>query len=418
MSYAGKTLLLVLLSKLAPLSSATVSRKGWGTSSTAGKAASVSRVMKEVAELLQIHRDDPVVEHQVNMPSEDAIENMSSHLKDAISEIEDQVQPLIIASRDATQDEINKRVEDLTNANIDLVKEKETADTADDKWIKCVENEKGMAKNIEDAKAALEQSTNARNAACQLQEDNRYFNDKIDPEHMKFQCDISLSSEHNCDAQWLEFLTDFETVYEAFLDEVDVAVEVHDGHANACAQAENDVKAKESHLSTAIKRYEEQHQKCMDDFESRKQSMCKFETKYTSKCDSKNSYADLMREIDSVDGGDYSHPDRVHEWTTTAMTICLLQKIMETSMVDTTHVDECEAEVNTDHLKLAMQQQRFTELTTEPNYDCAEPSITFMGDTWVTPASAPVPPAPSASYKLEPFHPELPFSFCAAGTVH
>merc|ERR1719277_2040977 len=189
---------------------------------------------------------------------------------------------------------------------------------------------------------------------------------------MRFQCDISLSPEHNCDVQWQEFLTDFETVYEAFLDEVDVAVEVHDGHAQACQQAENDVKAKESRLSTATKRYEEQHQRCMDDSESRKQSMCNFETKYMSKCDSKNAYADLVREIESVDGGDYSHPDRVHEWTTTSTMICLLQKITETSMVDTTHVDDCEAEVNTDHLKLAMQQQRFTELTTEPNYDCAE----------------------------------------------
>jgi len=421
MSYAGKTLLLALLTKLASLGSATVALKGWGMPAAhqslmglkAGKSASVSRVITEVAELLQIHRDDPAVEHEVDMPTEDAIEMLNAALEDVIVEIEENLQVQIIASRDATQAEINKRIEDLINANTNLLNHKETADAADDEWMKCVNNEKGMAKDIEDANAALEQSSNSRNAKCQLQEDNRFFNYQMDP--VQFQCDISLSPEHNCDVQWQEFQSDVEVVYETFIDEAEIAVEVHDGHALACQQAKADEKAKEARARRAIELYEEQHQRCLDHYGARQLAMCNFETKYGRKCDLVAAYLDLMAEIDTVDGGDYSHPDRVQEWTTTTMLTCLFRRIIKTSVVDTTHIDECEADVNTDRLDLERQQGRFTEFTTKPNYDCAETTITFLGETWEILASAPVPPAPSASYERAPFHPELPFSFCAAG---
>jgi len=413
MSYAGKTLLVVLLTKLASLGSATVALKGWGLMGLkAGKSASVSRVMTEVAALLQAHHDDPASTHEVNTTTQGPVDLLNAALERTISEIEEQVHTQIIASHDATQAEINKRIEDLIKGNTDVTNQKEAADAADDEWMQCVSNEQGMSKDIEDANAALEQSRNDRSTKCQLQEDNRYFAYQTDPEQIHFVCDISLSPEHNCDVQWQEFEYDVAVDWESFIDDVDNAVRVHDGHAYACQQAQADEMAKEESLRRAIERYEGQHERCLGYQEARQLAMCNFETKYRGKCDLVTLYRNLMEEIDTVDGSDYSHPDRVQEWTLTSTTICLFHKIIETSTVDTTHINACEADVNTDHLNLSRQQQRFTELTTPPNYDCAETTITFQGETWNIPASAPRPPPPSASYERVPFHPELPFSFC------
>lgn len=415
MSYVGKALLLVLLTKLASLGSATVALKGWGLMGLKeGKSASASRVITEVDALLQAHRDDPAVTHEVTTTTQDSVDLLHAALENTISEIEEHVNPQILASHDATQTEINNRIEDLIKGNTDLLNQKETADGADDEWMQCVNNEKGMAKDIEEAKVALEQSSNNRNTMCQLQEDNRYFNYQTEPEQIRFQCDISdpVSPEHNCDVQWQEFEFDLEVAWESFIDDVDSAVSVHDGHAHACQQAEEDETAKEESLRRAIQRYETQHQRCLGYHEERQLAMCDFETKYRGKCDLVTLYLNLMEEIDTVDGSDYSQPDRVQEWTLTSTMICLLRRITETSTVDTTHVNECEAAVNADHLNLERQRQRYTELTTEPNYNCAETTITFLGENWAIPASAPVPPPPSASYERVPFHPELPFSFC------
>jgi len=354
------------------------------------------------------------VTHEVNTATHSSLDLLNAALENTISEIEEQVHTQIIASRDATQAEIDKRIEDLNNSNTDLLNEKRQADGADADWMQCVSDEKGMAKGIEDATAALEQARNNRATMCQLQEDNRYFSYQTDPAQIRFQCDISLSSEHNCDVQWQEFQYDLEVAWESFIDEVDSAVGVHDAHAYACQQAEADERAKEASLRRATERYETQHSTCLSTQEARRLAMCSFETGYQGKCDLATLYLNLIEEIDTADGSDYSHPDRVQEWTLTSTTICLLRRIIETSAVDTTHVSECEAAINTDHLNLGRQRQQFTELTTEPNYGCAETAITFQGETWEIPASAPVPPAPSASYKRVPFHPELPFSFCAA----
>jgi len=416
MPYAGKTFLVLSLTKLASLGSATVALKGWGLMGLkAGKSAPVSQVLTDVAAMLQAHQDDSAVSHEVNTATPGSVDSLNAALEQTISEIEEQVHTQIIASRDATQAEINKRIEDLIKGNTDLVNQKATADAADDEWMQCVSNEKDMAKNIEDATAALEQARETRSTTCQLQEDNRHFSYQTDPAQIRFQCDISLSPEHNCDVQWQEFEYDLEVAWESFIDEVDSAVGVHDAHAYACQQAEADERAKEASLGRAIGQYKKQHQICLDTQEARRLAMCNFETEYRGKCDLVTKYLNLMEEIDTEDGSDYSHPDRVQEWTLTSTTICLLRKIIETSAVDTTHVDECQAAANTEHLNLERQRQRFTELTTEPNYSCAETAITFLGETWDLPASAPEPPAPSASYRRVPFHPELPFSFCAAG---
>lgn len=422
MSYAGKTLLVAVLTKLASLCSANVALKGWGMPTSlmglkAGKSSSVSRVISEVAELLQMHRDDPAAEHEVDIMGTDAVEVLKGALGDVISEIEEDVQPQIMASRDATQAEINKRIEDLINANTNLQNHKETADAADQEWMSCVSHEKAKAKNIEDATVALEEARNSRNATCQLQEGSKRIEYQMDPEP-QFECDISLSPEHTCGIQWQEFVNDVEVALEAWETEVDAAVEVYTGHVRACEQAEADERAKEAHLTRAIQHYEEQHQRCLDHHEERQLAMCNFETRYRHKCGLVKAYQDLMTEIDTEDGGDYSHPDRVQEWKATTMAMCLFKQIIYTSVVAATHVDACEADVDTDQLNLWRQHRRFIEFTTAPNYDCEETTITFLGETWDIPASAPVPPAPSAEYQRVPFHPELPFSFCAASHGH
>jgi len=384
-----------------------------------GKSASVSRVMTGVADLLQSHRDGKTGVHEVQRGT-DAIEVFNKGLESAISDIELQVQAPITASHQATQGEIDRRVGEVSKANTALIDQKKIADDADTVWMNCVDREKKLAKDIEDATDQLTKASNHRESTCQIEEDNKMFTYQMDDEVMNFKCDISENEAHNCNVQWLEFLGDVEAQWESFEDDTDIAVEGHQRRASDCSRAKGDESDKEKHRSKTISEYERQHEICVGEQETRQQAMCDFESRYNDKCKLVTDYDNLMTEIDTEEGGDYSKIDRVNEWKTTSLTICLFRKIMETSMVNSGHVDDCEGDqstMNTDHLNLSRQQETITELTTGENYGCAETSIKFQGETWDFPESAPEPPAPEASYVRSSSVPDLPFSFCTDAPV-
>jgi len=376
-----------------------------------GKPASVSRVMSGVADLLQ---------KRVNKVQRgtDAIEVFNEALESTISDIQKQVQEPISASHTKTQEEIEKRVGEVSTANTALNDQKKIADNADTEWMNCVEREKGLAKDIEDATAALTQATNHRVTTCQIEEDNKMFSYQMAA--VNFVCDISEYPEHNCDVQWQEFLTTFESEFETFEDDTDIAVEGHQRRASDCTTAQGEETEKDKQRTKTIGEYEKQHELCVGLDQDRQQAMCDTESRYNDKCRLVEDYETLMTEIDTEGGNDYSKIDRIAEWKMTSLTICLFRKIMETSEVNSGHVENCESDesaMDTQHLNLERQQETITDLTSGDNYGCAETSIKFQGETWDFPDSAPEPPAPEAAYVRSSYVPELPFSFCASDIV-
>merc|ERR1719401_3365346 len=115
---------------------------------------------------------------------------------------------------------------------------------------------------------------------------------------------------------------------------------------------------------------------------------------------------------------EYSHPDRVAEWRTTALTKCMLSKVVDGSEIDEASLNACEQAVNFayDVGTLDRKSQIFAELTAADKFTCSEDHIKFRGETWRVPQGE----APASSeYTTESFLPEVslakgttPFGFC------
>jgi len=380
----------------------------------AGKSASVSTAMTKIAALLQVRSEDPGADAQVDTTPEDAFGVFNQALEDLIKEIEVNVESKITASKDATQLEIENRIGELRTATTDLLEAKEQADHADLDWMTCVSNERQMAVDIETANKELSESRSSRGEACQLQQDHREFRWNADPEELLFECDISLTPFHNCDSQYTEYVDDVNSMISNSLEgELETAAGVYEQHRLACVAATEDEAQKQSTADDAVTDYIGQHQLCVTRHGTRDVAMCHFETSYNHKCDKKVAFETLERDINAEDGGDWSHPDRVNEWTTTSITKCMLRSIIDSTVITTAQVGACEADVDTSHLNLDMMGEDFADLTSKENFSCLETTITFNGGkAWSVPTSAPEPPAPSDEYTQGVFDPALPFAFC------
>jgi len=300
-----------------------------------------------------------------------------------------------------------------------VVDRKSEADAADNAWFNCVRAEKAARVAIEEAEAALAQSRSDTNQPCQLQEDRGPYTWKADAEKLKFYCDIAQYG--NCDEQIKNYRYQIGQMTAGLRSDVDYRKQRFTFAKQACDAAKADVIEKQDARDAAVSDYERQREECMRQHEPRQVAMCLFGVNLQKKCARFEAYKALMAQIDQVKGGEYSHPDRVAEWKTTALTKCLLSKVVDGAEVNQAALYECEQTVNFDGDvgKLDRQYQTFTELTAAEKFTCSEEAIKFRGEIWELPdGDAP----DSSEYVTKSFLPEVslaagtpPFSFCKGG---
>jgi len=346
-----------------------------------------------------------------------ATESLNEALTTVIAEIQRDVEPKIKAGHASTQAEIDKRINALNAATAQAVQGKETADAADRTWFECVQEEKAMREAIEDAESTLAQARSDTNEPCQQQEDRAPFEWAPDAAKLKFVCDIS---EHgNCDLQMKNYQSQIDNMMAGLRIEVDAKVASYTEAKEACDAAKADVVKKQYALDGATASWQNQKRQCMQKHETRQVSMCLFGSNLQNKCDKGAAYLELMAAIDKENGGEYSHPDRVGEWTTIHMTTCMLSKVVEGGEINTASLDECEKSANFDQDVgvLDRKESTFKALTSSEKFTCSEKQITFTGKTWNVPEGDS--PA-SSEYTIEEYHPEVrlaadaaAFGFCA-----
>jgi len=387
-------------------------------------ASSVAHVMDKIGSLLEAHGADAKVLSNLKLfagqrVTPGATDSFNEILTRVINEIEADVESKIKSGHADTQAEIDRRIGNVKSTTTVVVERKSEADANDKDWSDCVRAEKAARVAVEEAEAALANSRSNINEPCQLQDDRAPYEWTPNPEKLKFVCDISQSG--NCDQQLTNYESQIGNMMAGLRSDVDAKVAAYTEAKQACDAAKADAVEKQDSRDAAVTAWEGKRTECEEKHEPRQVAICMFGAALQAKCEGVEAYRTLMAQIDQVKGGEYSHPDRVAEWKTTAMTKCLLSKVVDGAEVNEATLGACEQSVNFDQDVgvLDRKSQLFAELTSPDKFTCAEKTITFIGETWNVPEGDD--PA-SSEYTKEPFHPEVslavdsvPFALCRGG---
>jgi len=381
--------------------------------------------MDKISGLLQAHGANSEVLANLKMLTSHSItpgatDSLNEILVRVIGEIETNVESKIKSGHTDTQKAIDQRIDDLRSATTEAVDHKSEADAADNAWFECVRAEKAARVAIEEAEADLAQSRSNRNEPCQLQQDRAPYAWGPTAAQLKFVCDISQHG--NCDQQLQNYESQIRNMVAGLKSDVKAKVESYQEAKQACDAAKADVVEKQYARDAAVSAWESKRRECMHKHEPRQVAMCLFGVSLQNKCAKVDAYNTLMAQIDQVKGGEYSHPDRVAEWRTTALTKCMLSKVVDGAEVNEATLNACEQSVNFAYDvvgTLDRKSEVFAELTAAEKFTCSEDNIKFRGETWEVPQGE----APASSeYTTKSFLPEVslakgttPFGFCKAG---
>jgi len=343
-------------------------------------------------------------------------DSLNTALTKVIADITADVDSKIINGFAGTQSSINTKISDLDLQTKVAVEKKVAADNADTVWFNCVDKERELRINIEAANAAEISSRSNSLEACQVEEDSRGFEQSITL--TKFTCDISQNQ--NCNEQVANYRTVVEGMVTSLTSDFEGAQKVHNDAHLACVASQDDLASKQSAHSDLQVDWNSKRSECRANHETRQVSMCTFGTSLQNKCTRKTAYDTLIAEVDMVNGGEHSQPDREQEWTTTSVTKCMLQKVIDGGAIDAATMDACHLDVKfaTQVGVLDRQTTQYNALTTEDKFTCSETTISFAKTTqWNVPQDAE--PA-SEDYTRTAFSPPVdlnemapPFSWCA-----
>merc|ERR1719330_671753 len=244
----------------------------------------------------------------------EAMDNLREALRNVVAELEANVEAKIIVGHNYTQMNVDQGMTDLKAATVAAVESKGPADSSDSTWVSCVGVEKSK---LEGAEAALKTAQDSTVVPCQQQADRTPFSfeAKIIPE---LKCDFSV--EGNCDAEKMTFKMELESEETRLDTTLSAASSSYTEAKNACDSANADVAEKTTLLEAANQAYNAQKVMCMGQHEDSRVAMCGFGSLLQEKCSKLSAFNTLMTDIDQVNGGGFSQPDREAEWETTRTT--------------------------------------------------------------------------------------------------
>lgn len=338
-------------------------------------------------------------------------------LTNVIADITKNVDSKIISGFTASQTAVVASITSLTDTTQEALTKKGLANTADQTWLDCVKDEKSKREAIENAVIARDAANTATVAPCQHQEDSKVFtSDPMAANPLDFACDFSA----------LDDCAEKQTAYNALVNgivtklnsDLEKATEAWTAAKNSCDAAVATADLKEQDRVDAVSAWEDQRRACQTQHEMRQLGLCNFGEALQNKCEKVNAYNSLIAEVDAVNGGAHSEPDRAAEWKTTQVTKCMLEKVIEGVDLDAIALDLCETTVNYAGSVgvFDRKQNDFATQTSETNFSCKEQTITFNEVIWHVPeGEAPA----SSAYTSEPFHPQVslavgtsPFTWC------
>jgi len=336
-------------------------------------------------------------------------DSMNEALRTVIDEIEKNVMEKIKGGHKETQHALDLAQASLKTPSREAESQKKAADDNDRAWFECVAEEKTLLQKAEDAYEAQEEARSNQDAPCQNQVDSAPFS--TSESISGFECDFS--QEDSCGAALGAFTSTIETMVSDLEDEVGEKEALYATAKQECDAAKQDVAEKQSAHDEAIHAYKLQAQACAKKHELRQLSMCLYGSTKQRKCAHSSAYNHLLDEIGSS-GSSYSESDRLKEWNTATLTVCMLEKVKEGSPLDESALAACdEAKTYDRYVGVLSKSERFP--------DCSPDAISFFnGQAWETPTTD----LPSSTdYDRVSFLPkfavaeeEAPFDFCSTHT--
>jgi len=348
--------------------------------------------------------------------------NLTDALTKVIAEIEKNVDEKIKAAFNETHRKVSESIHDIDTATNSALKKKSDADAADRTWFECMVVQERSRAWIETNLTAEKEATALIANPCNSKEASKQFDSDPGEGDWSFACDFT---EGTCNANVEAFEARVEGMLKKLTEDSNQASKVWNLHKTGCDTAvQNAGKATAARIA-ALKKWQAQTELCQDRHETRQLDMCSFGTALQHKCSKVGAYKVLIKQVGSVEGGEYSEADRKKEWETTHVTKCMLRKIIAGGDLDVMTLENCASAVDADYAgsvgTFDRQEDAFSKLTSATSFTCEEESITFIGKTWDPPIPQEDEPVAPAYTVVTPYSEPInlqnedsfPFAFCA-----
>jgi len=268
---------------------------------------------------------------------------------------------------------------------------------------------------VEEAEQNLKDSRSNTEEPCQREQDLSSFSYDADVSKFVFECD--MSRDRGCRNAFRSFDQGVDGVLSDLRAKESKHSSDHQSAKEACKAARDDVVRKQNDLDNKKGEWEAQGEECDDKHEERNTAMCLFGLKLKTKCESVGDYQALIGDVDKVNGGVYSHPDRVQQWRAAHVTKCMLGKVVSDFEINSATMSECDGTVDFDTQvgKIDKKAGVVSDLTKPESFTCQEKTIKFYGQTWDIPEGD----GKSSDYVRRAWEPEInfdkdspPFAFC------
>jgi len=332
-----------------------------------------------------------------------------------IGTAESEIEPMIKEAQAATQTKIDDILGKFGKASSDADEAKAAANTADEAWFGCIEEEQKKKQSAEDAQAHETASQEAQTQACQAQQDNRDFSYDAN-RTLAFECD---SAEGNCDSAYAAFVDTLETIKK------DAGAKLQEHEAKykeleeACDSATAKLEAAQQARAEADTALSNQQAQCETYETDRHHAICEYGDAVQVKCVYEDEYHKLIEDTHARNNTD-SEPDREDEWSTIQQLKCLHDKSIKGGLVggalDSSDVTACASAANFDEQVggLNRREKEFEALA--GSHQCTEDPISFYnGQAWSVPADAAASDYAKTAFSpvLNPTEHEPPFDLCA-----
>lgn len=349
--------------------------------------------------------------------------NFNGPIQVLIDTITSDVQSIIMHSKNATDSEMTRRIQQLDSDTHAATEAKGAADDKDKAWFECVTDEKELQQIEEEKQRDVERAQEATVTPCSSRDDNRIYSRKFQ-EPIQLTCDFSQGDQ--CDTE----LQKFEQAVTESLQSLEQAAGQQSAAWNRyneqCNEAWEAHARAEADLENAERARIQKQGDCSGLKENRIVSICAFGEALQVKCAAFDSYNQIEGQLDQQ-GNVHSQVDRIAEWATTEATRCLLQDQIDNNVLfDTARarqsleacVAKADFEAQGGDLSRQSKQEEVDALMTEERFTCTQLRMEFFnGQAWeVNRHADPI----SDGYQIVAFTPEVtldqeqgPFEICA-----
>lgn len=375
----------------------------------AGQSAHLTSSIASVVESRKAGNEQEVQDKLRDLASATPSLNFNEIVQVLIDNITSEVQSMIMRGKNATDDEMKRRIQQLDTDTYAAMEAKRAADDADEAWFECVRGEKELQEIEEQKQQEVERAQEATVIPCSGRDDSKIYSGKA-PEPMQLTCDFSQGDE--CDTELQKITQAVTERLQSLKQEVGQQKSVWTGYSEQCNEAWEAHARAEADLELAERERTQKQGECSLLKGKRGIAICTFGEALQVKCAAFSSYNEIKEQLDQQ-GNVHSQVDRIAEWATTEVTRCLLQDQIDNDVLSDPaqarqSLEACTAstdfEAQGGDLSRQSKQEQVDTLMTEERFTCVDLHFEFYnGQAWdVNRQADPI----SSGYQIVAFAPE------------